>query len=114
MSTKPTTVSRLEATLCKHGFTSDGVLPLRPDANEPGHQHYDGCMTMHVGGTSVDFHERYSESKVEMVVSLTPQQLQDVAQAIADTHGSKHLIKLDAIVTVTTAVAVCETLRSGR
>lgn len=49
-----------------------------------------------------------------MVVSLTPKQLQDVAQAIAKTHGSKHLIKLDVIVTVTTAVAVCETLRSGR
>lgn len=112
MSCEPTTVTKLEATLCKHGHKSDGLFPLDPNANDEGHGWYSGFMTMRFGDTTVDFFERYSEDKVTMSTHLTPEQLVRVAQVLAETHKSKkNSIKVEAIVTVTTAVAVCDELR---
>lgn len=112
MSYSPTTISRLEATLCKHGHKSDGDFPLNPRANDEGHEWYPDCLMMKFGRTRVDFSERYSEKKVEMNAFLTPQQLVKVAQVFAETHGSsRNLIQVKAIVTVTTAATVCDVLR---
>lgn len=113
MASRPTTVSKLESKLCKSGYASDGVLSLNPDASDDGHEWYPEAMTLVLGGTSVDFSERYSEDKVELRTTLTPEQLVRVAQAFSDTHGSKQNgIRVSAIVTVTTAVAVCDAIGS--
>lgn len=86
---------------------------LHPDANAEGHDWYPDFMTMMPGGTSVDFHERYSEDKVEMHTTLTPEQLVRVAQVFAETHRNRgNGIHVSAIVTVTTAVSVCDELRA--
>lgn len=115
VSTRPTTISKLESKLCEHGHRSDGVLALHPDACEDGHGWYPEFMTMQLDGTAVDFTERHTEDKVEMRTTLTPEQLVRVAEVLAETHRSKqHGIGVGVIVTVTTALAVCDELRGSR
>lgn len=119
MSYEPTTVTKLEVALYKAGHRSDGVIELSPDANDEGHQWYPDFMTMMFGKlgdtTSVDFFERHTEDKVEMSTSLTPEQLVRVADVFAKTHKStRHQIHVNAIVTVTTAVAVCDAISKGK
>ena len=115
MSTRPTTVSKVEAALARAGFATDGVRDLKADADEPGRAWYPEAETMMIGKTSVDICERHTEDKVELTTTVTPEQLVRVAGALAETHkSSRHPVRVNVIVGIKTAVAVCDALRGAR
>ena len=122
MSIHPTNVSRLEAELYHHGFRDNGyVTQLSKDANDEGHSHYSDFMTMGFNvhepskACAFDFLNRYSEKAVEMAGYVHIDQLEAVCRALIETHKSDNReIHIRARVTVGTAVAVCEALRSMR
>lgn len=115
MSVRPNNITRLESRLCGLGFRNDGFgTALDPTASSDGHEYYDDALTMQFGECTVDFLNRYTEKAVELNCSVTADKLPALCKAIADTHAStKHMIRVKATISVTTAVAVCEALRDG-
>lgn len=119
MTSDPTNVSRLEAELCKHGFHDDGFgLPLHPNANDAGRKIYSEFMSMGFDTkdptteANIDFYDRYSEKAVRMVGHVHMDKLQALCDALKDNHRRSNSIQFEAIVSVRTAVAVCEALRN--
>jgi len=120
MSSDPTNITRLEVELYKHGFRDNGfVTQFHPDANDEGHKWYPAYMSMGFDKqpdlsrkTRFEFYDRYSEKAVTMVGSVPVERLRAFCDAMEANHKRSNNIYIEVIVSVRTAVAVCEALRS--
>lgn len=119
----PNNVTRLIAELHKHGFRDTGVSfdKLDPTYNVEGtHEYYPEILSMSFDlmdpkrECSLNFGDRHTERAVHMYGYVHVDRLMALCKALVDTHKSmSRVIKVEAIVTVTTAVAVCEAMRGG-
>jgi len=118
MTSKVTTVCKLNAALRKEGFPVFGDSwrsneHIRAET-EDGHEWYPAYASWEIKGHDVHLEalERWSEPKVELSTHVSAEQMPTVARAIAETHKSaKHKIGIQLICSPSVAVAISKALR---